>query len=89
MSNNNISDAGAVALAKAFRHNSTLNGLDLSGNSAIGKSGTHQLVLALTVNTSIKVTSYGCGGLTLPWSCEEYVKECTQYNTLMDRILFY
>ena len=88
LSNNNISDGGAVALARALHQNSTLERLDLSGNDAIGKEGTHQLVQALTVNTSItKVTTY-VGGLRLPRRCKECATQCTQYNTVKDRIEF-
>ena len=83
LSNNNISDGGAVALAHALHHNSNLKELNLYGNDAIGKEGTHQLVQALTVNTSI--TKYG---LLLPSRCEEYATQCTQYNTVKDRIWF-
>ena len=89
LSNNSISDAGAVALAQALHHNFTLKGLYLSHNDAIGKEGTHHLVQALTVNTSITkatfYTPYG-GGLILPSRCEEYATQCTQYNTVKDRI---
>ena len=86
--NNNISDAGAVALAQTLHHNSTLERLNLYGNDAIGKEGTHQLVQALTVSTSItKVTPY-VGGLVLPRRCKEYATQCTQYNTVKDRINF-
>ena len=87
-SNNNISDAGAVALAQALHHNSTLERLHLSGNDAIGKEGTHQLIQALTVNASI-TTSYGSGNLTLPRRCKEYATQCTQYNTVKNRIRFF
>ena len=75
LSHNSISDDGAVALAQVLRHNSTLNNLDLSYNDAIGKEGTHHLVQALTVNTSIAMY-----GLSLPWRCKEYATQCTQYN---------
>ena len=75
----NISDVGAVALAQALHQNSTLKDLDLSGNDAIGKEGTHQLVQALTVNTSIH-------GLRLPSRCKEYATQCIQYYTVKDRI---
>ena len=89
LSNNRLSDAGAVSLAQALHHNSTLKMLDLSDNDAIGKEGTHQLVQALTVNTSLtKVTSY-YDGLTLSWRCEEYATQCTQYNTVKSRIQFW
>ena len=85
---NSISDAGAVALAQALHHNSTLERLELYGNDAIGKVGTHRLVQALTVNTSItKATPYS-GGLILPWRCKEYATQCTQYDTVKDRITF-
>ena len=87
LSNNSISDSGAVALAQALHHNSTLERLYLYDNDAIGKQGTHQLVQALTVNTSI-TTSYGSGNLTLLRRCEEYATQCTQYNTVKDRITF-
>ena len=89
LSNNSISDAGAVALAQALHHNSTLKELDLSDNYAIGKDGTHQLVQALTVNTSItEVIHLYVGGLILPGRCEKYATQCTQYNTVKDRIRF-
>ena len=89
LSTNNISDGGAVALAHALHHNSTLKELIVYGNDAIGKEGSHQLVQALTVNTSLtKVTPYD-GGLTLPRRCEEYATQCTQYNTVKDRIGFF
>ena len=84
LSKNNISDAGTAALAQALHHNSTVERLSLSGNDAIGKEGTHQLVQALTVNTSI--TKYG---LLLPGKCEKYATQCTQYNTVKDRIGFF
>ena len=86
LSNNSISDAGAVTLAQALHHNSTLKGLHLFFNDAIGKEGTHQLVQALTVNTSI-TTPY-VGGLILSMRCKEYATQCTQYNTVKDRIRF-
>ena len=94
LSNNNISDAGAVALAQALHHNSTLEKLHLYGNDAIGKEGTHQLVQALTVNTSItNTTSYhsydGGAGLILPRRCKKHATQCTQYNTVKDRIFFF
>ena len=93
LSNNNISDAGAVTLPQALYLNSTLKRLWLPGNGAIGKEGTHQLMLALTVNTCI-TTRDGrdgrhFGGLTLPISCKEYATQCTQYNTVKDRIWFH
>lgn len=88
LSNNKVSGAGTVALAQALHHNSTLNMLYLYGNYAIGKEGTNQLVLALTVNTSIaKVWSYG-GGLILPVRCKEYATQCTHYNTAKNRIWY-
>ena len=84
MSSNNISDAGAVALAEGLHHNSTLRKLYLYGSNGIGEEGTRQLVLALTVNTSISEC-----GLWLPRRCEEYAKQCPEYHTLGDnRILF-
>ena len=82
LSNNNISDALAVSLAQALHHNSILERLHLSGNDAIGKEGTHYLVQALTVNTSIYA-------LTLSRRCEVYATQCTEYNTLQNRILFW
>ena len=84
LSNNVITDAGAVALAQALYYESTLLGLYLSGNDAIGKEGTHQLVQALTVNASITTC-----GLGLPSKCEEYATQCTQYNTVKNRIKFW
>ena len=48
-----ISDAGAVAIAQALHHNSTLKELDMSSNYDIEEDAIHQLVQALTVNTSI------------------------------------
>ena len=78
--NNSISDAGAVALAQALHHNSTLTKLYLYGNDGIGEEGTHQLVQALTVNTSLR--EY------LPRRCEEYAKQCPQYHTVRKRIWF-
>ena len=87
LSKNNISDAGAVALAQALHHSFTLKKLSLSGNDAIGKKGVHQLVQALTLNTSI--TKAGIfGGVILPWRCKEYATQCKQYNTVKDRIRF-
>ena len=83
LSNNLISDAGAVALAQALQNKSTLLGLNLSCNNAIGREGTHQLVEALTTNTSITTC-----GMTLPSKCEEYATQCTHYNTVKDRIKF-
>ena len=83
LSSNSISDAGAETLAQALHRNSVLKWLDLSDNDAIGKEGTHQLVKALTVNTSIVIY-----GLRLPRRCEEYATQCTQYNTVIKRILF-
>ena len=72
LSKNSISDAGAVALAHALHHNSTLKRLDLGGNDGIGEEGTHQLIQALSVNSSI---TRACG-LVLPKSCEEYATQC-------------
>ena len=88
LSSNNISDAGTVALSEALHHNSTLEGLNLSYNNAIGKEGTHHLVQALTVNTSITKGTV-ISGLILPRRCKEYATQCTQYNTVKDRIYFW
>ena len=89
LSNDNISDAGAVALAQALHHNFTLKKLGLPGNDAIGKEGTHQLVQALAMNTSItEVIPLYVGGLILPRRCKEYATQCTQYNTVKERIRF-
>ena len=89
LSHSNISDDGAVALAQALHHNSTLERLELSHNDAINKEGTYQLVQALTVNTSINTRdSRHASGLRLPGRCEEYATQCTQYNTVKDRIEF-
>ena len=81
LSNNSISDAGAVPLAQALHHNSTLERLYLYGNDGIGEEGTHQLVHALTMNTSIIC-------LTLPKRCEEYATQCTQYDTVKNKMHF-
>ena len=89
LSNNNINDAGAVALAHTLHHNSTLERLYLYGNDAIGKEGTHQLVQALTVNTSITKVTRFVGGLKLPRRCKEYATQCIQYNTVKNRIIFF
>ena len=82
--NNSISNAGVVALAQALHHNSTLKGLDLSDNDGIGEGGTHQLVQALTVNTSIREWCR----LYLPRRCEEYATQCMQYDTVKNRMHF-
>ena len=84
----NISDTGAAALAQALHHNSTLKMLDLSDNDAIGKEGIHQLVQALTVNTSIPRATLIGGGLILPKRCEEYATQCTQYKAVKTKIQF-
>ena len=89
LSHNSISDGGAVTLAQALHHNSTLKGLHLYSNDAIGKEGTHQLVQALTVNTSITKATHYVGGLILPRRCKEYATQFTQYNTVKDRIQFF
>ena len=86
LSSNSISDAGAVALAQALHHNSTLEMLVLTGNDGIGEEGTCQLVMALTVNSSINMS--GGGGLTLPRRCEEYATQCPQYHTVKHKIYF-
>ena len=86
LSNNGISDAGAVALAQALHRKSTLGMLDLTGNDGIGEEGTCQLVVALTVNSSIGRSVWG--GLALPRRCEEYATQCPQYHTVKDKIIF-
>ena len=80
LSDNSISDTGAVALADVLHHNSSLKFLSLAGNSAIGKEGTHQLVKGLTVHTSIRIT--------LSRKCKNYATQCTEHNTVSDRIDF-
>ena len=87
LSNNGISDAGAVALAQALHRKSTLGMLDLTGNDGIGEEGTCQLVVALTVNSSIGSSVWG--GLALPRRCEEYATQCPQYHTVKDKIIFW
>ena len=81
LSNNNISDVGATALAQALHRNSTLKRLDLDGNDGIGEEGTRQLVQALTVNTSINT-------LWLPWRCEAYASQCAEYDAVKTRVKF-
>ena len=51
--NKSISDAGAVALAQALHHNSTLEWLNLSNNS-IGDAGAVALAQALHHNSTLK-----------------------------------
>ena len=82
-----ISDAEAVALAQALHHNSTLKELDLSYNRTIDKDAIHQLVQALTVNTSITEDNI-FDGVVLPMWSKEYATQCTQYDTVKDRIQF-
>ena len=83
LSNNRIDDTGAVALAEALCKNSSLKELCLDGNDGLGEKGTHQLMQALTTNSSM------CGGgLRLPMRCECYPTQCTQYHSLKDRITF-
>ena len=84
LSNNSISDDGAVDLAQALHHNSAMWQLDLSGNDGIGEEGTHQLVQALTVNTSIREYC-----LILPRICEGYATQCARYQTVKNRIKFH
>ena len=86
LSNNSISDTGAVALSQALHHNSILNSLWLHGNNAISEEGTHALIEALTVNTSITIDSIFC--LTLSTRCKEYVTQCPQYDKVKNRITF-
>ena len=99
LSNNSISDDGAVALAQALHHNSTLKSLWLHENNAIGEEGTHALIEALTVNTSITITMiyhyhnsignlYTFFGLVLPTSCEQYATQCPQYDKVKNNIRF-
>ena len=52
LSNNSISDAGAVALAQALHHNSTLTDLNLSNNSISG-AGAVALAQALHHNSTL------------------------------------
>ena len=52
MYGNNIGDAGAVALAVALHHNSTLNSLYLNGNN-IGDAGAVALAEALHHNSTL------------------------------------
>ena len=80
LSNNSISNAGSTALAQALHHNSTLMGLILSENDVMSAEGTHQLVQALTVNTTVR--------LALPRRCEEYATQCPQYSQVKHRIVF-
>ena len=87
LSNNRINNAGSMALAQALHHNSTLMELNLSGNDAIGEEGTHHLVQALTVNTSITI-QYSFNGLVLSRRCEEYATQCPQYGAVKHRITF-
>ena len=53
MSNRDIGDRGAAALAESFHVNNVLDDLDLSGN-AIGDFGAKQIARALRSNPSIK-----------------------------------
>ena len=86
LSYNCIGDAGAKALARALHHSSKLRrlglGLDLSANDGIGEEGTHQLVQALTVNSST------CH-LSLPMECEEYATQNSLYHIVESSIEFY
>ena len=83
LSNNRISDTGFTAFAHALYHNSTLKWLNLAGSYVMSAEGTHQLVLALTVNTAITTS-----GLALPEMCEEYATQCPQYSQVKDWITF-
>ena len=82
LSNNSISNAGSTALAQALHHNSTLWWLNLSGNDVMSAEGTHQLVQALTVNTTVRK-------LVLPRRCEEYATQCPEYREVRHRIRFH
>ena len=83
LSNSSISDAGTVALAQTLHHNSTLTRLDLYGNDGIGEEGTHQLLQALTVNTSIS-----WNGLCLPIRCNKLATKFRLYFTVKSRMGF-
>ena len=88
LSNNSIGDAGATALAQGFHHasRSRLGGLNLSGNDAIHKEGTCELVHALTTCSEVWWTYYG--GLVLPKRCEEFATQCPEYVQVKTRVKF-
>ena len=91
--NSSISDAGAIALAQALHHNSTLKKLDLSDNDGIGEDGTHQLVQSLKFNSmTCNYYDYDLhvfGGLELPKRCEQYAIQCTNYHTVEEKLQFW
>ena len=76
-----IGDRGAAVLAQALQHSSSLKNFNLSGNVLIHEKGTHELVHALTVNTSILPA-----GLILPSRCNEYVIRSPHYKKISFKI---
>ena len=86
MSNNSISNDGAVALAQALHHNSRLVILWLNGNNAITEEGTHALIEAL--NMSINNARRHIITLVLPTSCEQYATQCPQYDKVKEKLCF-
>ena len=87
LSNNSIGDAGATALAQGL-HVSRLGGLNMSGNDAIHKEGTCELVHALTVTTYPESWWTLWGGLVLPKRCEEFATQCPEYVKVKTRVKF-
>ena len=86
LSNNSIGDAGATALAQALHHVSCLGDLSLSGNDTIHKEGTCELVRALTTCGEGWWTQWG--DLVLPKRCEEFAKQCPEYDKVKTRVKF-
>ena len=82
-----ICDAGVVALAGGLHDNTMLRSLDFSRNRSIGEEGTRHLVHALTVCSYI-TTEFEYGGLTLPKRCKRYAMQCSDYESVKDRIRF-
>lgn len=88
---NDVGNRGAIALAEALRHNSSLECLKLSGNEMTGEDGVCHLVQALTQNESIvnRGSDDRCCGLALgPGKCKEYAFKCSEYDAVGHKITF-
>ena len=85
---NNIGSAGAVSIFRSLEHNTTLEKLDLSGNSQLAKGDSEAVGCAiermLSVNRTLKVLNlYNCG---LDTVVATHVFRSLEHNTTLEKL---
>ena len=82
LSNNPIGHKGAFGLAEMLHTNTSLHRVDLYNCELLGDEGTHKLIEAMTVNSTLHT-------LRLPREYEDYAKLVPGFSEVTTRVTFF